>query len=348
MKIDSTEFGQTKDGKPVTEYKITNSSGSYISVLNFGAILKNIAVPDKNGKLTDVVLGYDNLADYESNPNYFGATIGRNANRIENGRFSLDGLDYQLALNDGHNNNHSGPDGYERRMWEASADEKSGSVTMRLISPDGDQGFPGELHVSVTYTLTEDNTVRIHFEGKALDDTIVNMTNHSYFNLNGEGTGSILMHSLEIAAEGYVPADEYSIPYGYVEPVEGTPFDFRKGKTIARDMDISADEQLGYANGYDHTFAIDGTGFRKAAWAAGELSGITLTVSTDQPGVQLYTGNYISGPKGKGGHEYHVRDGFALEAQHFPNSVNVLAFESPRVGAGERYSTTTCYTFGVI
>ena len=347
MKIESSSFGTTKDGSKVTAYTVTNSKGAYMTAIDYGAVLKNLGMPGKDGSIIDVVLGYDDVASYELNPPHFGATIGRNGNRIEGGAFSLDGTDYQLAKNENDRNNlHSGPDGYEFRMWEAAADEAAGSITFSLVSPDGDQGFPGEFRVSVTYTLTEDNGVEIVYRGVSDHTTVANMTNHSYFNLNGHDSGLIMKHKLQIAAEGYVPVDEYAIPYGTVESVEGTPFDFRTAKEIERDAFIE-DEQLAHTGGFDHNFALDGSGFRKVAHAEGDVSGITMDVYTDLPGVQFYAGNAISGPVGKGGCDYQKHSGFCLETQYFPNSVNVLAFESPKLQEGEEYSTKTCYVFGI-
>ena len=217
MKIERSLFGRDRDGRDVSAYTITNSKGASITVIDFGAILQSIKVPDQNGKLTDVALGYDEASAYEINRPHFGATIGRNGNRIEGGSFSLDGVDYQLLKNENDRNNlHSGPDGYEFRMWESEADPEKGSVTFSLLSPDGDQGFPGEFRVSVTYTLTEDNAVRIRYEGSCDRTTVANMTNHSYFNLNGHDSGSIMGHVLQINADEFVPVDEYSIPYGIV------------------------------------------------------------------------------------------------------------------------------------
>ena len=347
MKVESSDFGKTHDGQKITAYKISNSKGSYITVLDFGAILKDVVVPDKEGRLTDVALGYDRAEDYEVNACYFGATIGRCGNRIEGGNFSIGGKDYHLQINEnGRNSLHSGPDGYEKRLWSASVNETNGCVSFSLVSPDGDQGFPGEFHVTVTYMLTEENKVKIHYEGSADQATVVNMTNHSYFNLNGAGEGTIMEHLLQIDADGYTPVDEYSIPYGTVEPVEGTPFDFRTAKPIARDAYVE-NEQLRHGGGYDHNFALNGSGLRKVAAAVSTKTGITMSVMTDQPGMQFYAGNFIKDEQGKNGKVYRVREGFALESQHFPNSVNVLAFESPKLEAGERYSTTTCYTFGI-
>jgi len=347
MKIESSSFGTTKDGSPVTAYRITNSKGAYITLIDYGAVLKDVCVPDKNGKLIDVALGYDNVAAYEVNPPHFGATIGRNGNRIEGGSFSLDGTDYQLALNEkGRNNLHSGPDGYEFRMWEAALNEANGCVTFSIVSPDGDQGFPGTFKVAVTYMLTEENKVKIHYEGVCDRTTVANMTNHSYFNLNGHDAGTIMNHTLQIHADGYVPVDENSIPYGTVDSVEGTPFDFREGKTIGQDA-AAEDDQLAHTGGYDHNFALNGSGLRNVATAVGDKSGISMQVMTDLPGMQFYAGNFISGPAGKGGVTYKPHEGFALETQYFPNSINVLAFESPKLQQGAPYSTTTCYTFGI-
>lgn len=347
MNITVKPFGTTKKGEQVTAYTITNAKGDSITALDYGAVLQSVIVPDKKGALIDVALGYDNVASYEENPPHFGATIGRNGNRIEGARFDLDGTEYQLALNEnGRNNLHSGPDGYEFRMWKATSDPSAGKVAFSLQSPDGDQGFPGNFQVTVTYTLTEDDQVRIHYEGVSDENTVVNMTNHSYFNLNGHNAGSVMNHRLQIDASGYVPVDEYSIPYGTVEKVEGTPFDFRNPKMIGLDAGVE-NEQLAHTGGYDHNFALDGTGFRKAAFAEGDVSGITMTVSTDLPGMQFYAGNFIDGPVGKGGAVYGPHDGFALETQYFPNAINVLAFESPKLEAGAAYSTMTCYAFGI-
>ena len=349
MEIHSRNFGVTGDGREVTAYTITNSTGAYITVLDFGAVLQAVGMPDRNGTIIDVALGYDDMPSYEKNPPHFGATIGRFGNRIEGGLFTLDGTEYQLVCNENNRNNslHSGPNGYEFRLWDAEAREDSDSVTFYLVSPDGDQGFPGEFKVAVSYTLTEDNRVKIHYEGITDATTIVNMTNHSYFNLNGHDAGTILDHMLKISADGYVPIDEYAIPYGIVSPVEGTPFDFRQPKRIGEEIDADH-EQIHHGDGYDHNFALNGEGMRDVVTAVGDQSGIRMTVSTDLPGVQFYAGNHIGGPAGKGGHTYGVREGFALETQYFPNCVNVLAVKSPKLDAGDSYSTTTCYTFDIV
>lgn len=348
MRIEQYGFGTTKSGEEVTAYKIINRSGSSITVIDFGAILESIVVPDAEGNFRDVALGYDNIASYELNPPYFGSTIGRNGNRIEGGTFCINGKDYKLACNEnGKNNLHSGPDGYEHRMWKGEADEEKGCVSFSIFSPAGDQGFPGNFKITVTYTLTEENAVEIHYEGVSDADTVANLTNHSYFNLDGHDAGSIMDHELLVHAEGYTPVDEYSIPYGIVESVEGTPFDFRQFKPIKQDAEC-VNEQLAHTGGYDHNFCLDGEGMKTAAELVSKKSGILMVVMTDQPGIQFYAGNGIGGPAGKGGVVYGKYAGLALETQHFPNSINVLAFESPKLEAGETYSTTTCYKFSTI
>ena len=347
MQIEKSLFGKTSSGEDVHLYRIRNSKGGYAGVIDYGAVLTELVVPDAEGNLKDVVLGYDSFEPYEDNIPSFGATIGRVANRIENGAFNIGGTDYELTLNEkGRNSLHSGPNGYQKRMWSASADEDAGSVTFSLVSPDGDQGFPGEFRVEVTYTFDEEMGLEITYSGVSDADTVVNMTNHSYFNLDGQDSGSILEHTLMIEADAYTPSDEHQIPIGTVEDVEGTPFDFREMKPIGRDI-FAEDEQLAMADGFDHNFALRGSGMRHAATALASRSGILMEVYTDQPGIQFYAGNHLKGPAGKGGVEYRPRDGFALETQHFPNSVNVLAFESPKIDAGERYYTKTRYAFSV-
>lgn len=347
MEIEKQSFGVTSKGEQVTLYTLSNPNGMSVGLIDYGAIVQSICVPAGEGKVLDVVLGYEKVADYEVNPPHFGATIGRNGNRIEGGSFNLDGVNYELSLNEnGRNNLHSGPDGYEFRMWNAAVSEEDNSVCFSILSPDGDQGFPGNFNVSVTYRLTDDNTLEIVYDGISDETTVANMTNHSYFNLNGHHSGSIMKHFLQIDADGYVPVDEYSIPYGTVEPVDGTVFDFREGKEIGTDAD-SENEQLAHTGGYDHNYALNGEGMRKIAFACGDISGVTMEVESDLPGVQFYAGNFISGEGGKDGIPYGVHEGFCLETQYFPNAVNVLAFESPKIEAGEKYHTVTRYHFGI-
>ena len=347
MSIEKKDFGFTREGKKISSYTISNAQGGSVTVLDFGAVLKNVYVPDREGKLTDVVLGYDDLAHYEVNGPCFGATIGRSGNRIAGASFVLDGCEYHLAKNENENNLHSGPFGFHFRPWMAEVKEENNAVSFLLDSPDGDQGYPGNFLAKVTYTLTDDNAVDIHYEGTADAKTVVNMTNHSYWNLNGEGSGSILDQYLEIEADGFTPVNEKLIPIGMIQAVEGTPFDFRHLKTIGQDA-AATSVQLEYGNGYDHNFAVIGTGYRKAAYAVSDKSGITLTVMTDQPGMQFYAGNSIGTEEGKGGKTYHSNEGFALETQHFPNSVNTPEFESPVLNANEKYDTRTTYILGLL
>lgn len=336
----------TKDGKEVHKYFIANEQGANLEVIDYGAILVSVCVPDNTGLLRDVVLGYDRLEDYEENPNFFGATIGRSCNRIANGRFEINSVTYQMDQNENENNLHSGKNGFEKRIW--NVDEADGDhVVFSLLSPDGDEGFPGEFKISVTYTLTEENEVKIHYSGICDKDTVANMTNHSYFNLGGHDSGLVLDQILQINADSFTPvADSKSIPTGEIAPVKGTPMDFTDEKPIGRDMEADF-EQLVLTGGYDHNYVLNnqnGT-VRLAAKAKCEESGIGLEVYTDTPGVQFYAGNFISGSAGKDGVSYEPRTGFCLETQYYPNSINEPGFPSPILKKGDRYETTTIYHF---
>lgn len=346
MAVEKTVFGFTKDGKEVHKYFIANESGASIEVLDFGAILYSVCVPDKEGLLRDVVLGFDRVEDYETSGTFFGATVGRSGNRIANASFSMNGVVYQMEKNENENNLHSGSNGFERRMWEVSEAEND-HITFALISPDGDQGFPGEFKVSVTYTLTEENEVKIHYEGSCDQDTVANMTNHSYFNLGGHDSGSMLGQLLWLNADAFTPViDTKSIPTGEIAPVAGTPMDFTTEKAIGKDIDADYD-QLNFTGGYDHNFVLnqqDGS-VRLVAKAKSEESGIGMEVYTDAPGVQFYAGNFLAGEIGKEGVKYEKRNGFCLETQYYPNSVNEPSFPSPVLKKGEKYDTTTIYRF---
>lgn len=336
----------TKDGKEVHKYFIANEQGANLEVIDYGAILVSVCVPDNTGLLRDVVLGYDRLEDYEENPNFFGATIGRSCNRIANGRFEINSVTYQMDQNENENNLHSGKNGFEKRIW--NVDEADGDhVVFSLLSPDGDEGFPGEFKISVTYTLTEENEVKIHYSGICDKDTVANMTNHSYFNLGGHDSGLVLDQILQINADSFTPvADSKSIPTGEIAPVKGTPMDFTDEKPIGRDMEADF-EQLVFTGGYDQNYVLNnqnGT-VRLAAKAKCEESGIGLEVYTDTPGVQFYAGNFISGSAGKDGVSYEPRTGFCLETQYYPNSINEPGFPSPILKKGDRYETTTIYHF---
>ena len=352
MGIKKEPFGKGLDNQDVFLYEISNEAGMTIAVSDFGATLVKILVPDKNGKLRDVALGYDHVEGYYDNSCHFGAVIGRNGNRIGGARFTLNGKEYQLAVNDNKNNLHSGPDWYRTRVWEVKKiDQEKNAVSFGLYSPDMDQGFPGNLTVQVTYTLTEDNEIQIHYEGTADQDTIVNMTNHSYFNLAGHDGGreALLDHKVQILAPEYTPvSDSEAIPTGEIAPVAGTPMDFQELKKIGQDLE-SDFEQLKFGGGYDHNYALirKKGSMRKAAAAEYEESGIVMEVYTDLPGMQFYIGNFIDNEKGKNGCIYEKRSGFCMETQYYPDACNQNSFESSVLKAGDKYDTTTVYKFSV-
>ena len=343
-------FGTLPSGEEVQIYHLENKSGAFAEVLQFGAILVKLCVPDRDGRLTDVVLGYDDLAGYEVNGCFFGATIGRSGNRIAQSRFTLDGKEIVLTPNEGANNLHSGPDGFEKKMWTAlEISEDKNAVTFSRISPDGENGFPGEFNVSVTYEMTEENELRIVYGGVCDQTTIANMTNHSYFNLAGEGSGSAMDQYLTIHAEQYTPVGEGSIPLGENAAVEGTPMDFRKAHKIGDEIEADF-EQLRITGGYDHNYVTDGynkASIREIAEAWSEKTGIQMNVLTDCPCVQFYAANFVDQEHGKNGHVYNKREAFCLETQVEPNAVNVENFHSPILEAGERYYSETIYRFSV-
>nr|WP_294659310.1 aldose epimerase family protein [uncultured Blautia sp.] len=342
-------FGNLPSGEEAHIYHIENAAGAYIEVSQYGAILVKVCVPDKDGRLTDVVLGYDDLESYFVNGCFFGACIGRSGNRIADSRFMLDGTEIKLTPNEGKNNLHSGPNGFEKKLWNASAVEGKNAVTFSRISPDGENGYPGEFEVSVTYELTEENAVRIVYSGVSDKTTIANMTNHSYFNLNGEGSGTAMDQYLIIHAQEYTPVREDSIPLGENASVEGTPMDFRIAKQIGRDIEADF-EQLKFTGGFDHNYVTDGynkASIREIASAWSEKSGIQMDVLTDCPCVQFYAANFVEDEHGKNGHVYNKREAFCLETQVEPNAVNVENFHSPVLEAGEKYYSETVYRFSV-
>lgn len=338
-------FGKTTDGKEVYKYWIENSKGMKAGVINYGAILVNLFAPDKNGNMDDVVLGYDTLEEYVENGNFFGATVGPNANRIGGAGFDLDGVHYQLEVNDGANNLHShSTQGYHTRVWEAK--EEQGSVTFFLEDADGNMGFPGNKKVWVTYTLTEDNELKIHYRAQSDKNTIINMTNHSYFNLKGHDKGTIYDHILKLEASHYTPIVMGAIPTGEIAAVEGTPFDFTKGKRVGEEIDAD-NEQLKMTNGYDHNWVIDGAdgSLRKFADVTEPVSGRHMEVFTDLPGVQIYAGNGMSRQKAKGNSSYDFRGGICLETQYYPDTANKPEFPSAVYGPDREYDSTTIYKF---
>ncbi len=345
MLITKKDFGRTKKGENASLYTLTNKAGMKAVVSDFGAVLVSLFVPDKNGDLKDVVWGYDKVSGYENNGVYLGSTIGRNSNRIGKSKYNLNGKEYTLDKNDGQNNLHGGFDGYNARLWSANTDEINNSVKFMLDSPDMDQGFPGNAKISVTYTLTDDNAIKISYEASADKDTIFNMTNHSYFNLDGESSDSVLEHQVLINADAFTEADAESIPTGKIIDVTDTPMDFRNYRVIGKDID-SDYEPLKFGAGYDHNWVLNKTEGAVAKMRSLN-SGITMEVYTDLPGMQLYTGNFLAGEEGKNGKKYARRSAACFETQYFPDAVNHENFQSPIFSAGDKYKTETIYKFTV-
>ncbi len=349
MAITKELFGKTRDGKEVYAYTITNKNNMSITVMTFGAILKNVMVPDKKGKVDDVVLGYDKLWMYFKNGSCFGATIGPIANRTENGRFSIGKNVYQLPVNDRKVNNlHTDlVNGFHKRVWDAT--EGKNAVTFSLTKKDGDMGHPGVMKVSVTYALTDKNEIKIHYHADTNKKTVINMTNHSYFNLSGAKSDNIEHTILKINASNYTPVRKDAIPTGEIASVKGNEFDFTKPKAIGKDIGKKTNEQIKICGGYDHNFCIDGYKpdgkLRLAAVATDNKSGRTLETYTDLPGVQFYAGNFIGENTGKQGYKNCKRKGFCLETQYYPNSANEKNFENPVFDSKKPYDTTTVYKF---
>lgn len=339
-------FGTTKDGKEIYLYTLQNENGMKAQVMNYGAILVNLLVPDKSGKIEDVCLGYDSLEEYFVNGCFFGATIGPNGNRIADAKFSIDGTIYELAVNDGVNNLHSDEQlGFHKKVWEAKEDGDN-KVVFYLSSPDGEMGFPGNKKVTVTYSLTENNELIINYYGSSDKKTVLNMTNHTYFNLAGHQNGSIENHILTLHASSYTPVRGGLIPTGEIAPVKGTVMDFTQAKTIGKEIDAS-DEQLQMGGGYDHNWVLDNYNGRlqEIAVVQDPVTGRTMKVFTDLPGVQFYAGNAIETHAGKKGATYEKRSGLCLETQDYPNAVNEPTFPSPIYGEGKDFVSTTIYQF---
>lgn len=337
-------FGLNHSGEAATLYTFENKNGMVMEVTDFGATLYSLQVPHQGRKL-DVVLGYDAPAGYEGPAGtFFGATVGRNANRIAGGKFTLDGKTYQLDVNNGPNNLHSGLDFWSFRIWQVKETTEN-AITFFLHSPDGDQGYPGAVDVEVTYTLTEENAVRIRYLALPQEQTLINLTNHSYFNLNGHDSGTILDHSVWLDADHFTRADAVSIPTGEITPVAGTPMDFRTPKTVGRDIDMDY-EALNFGMGYDHNWCLNNGGaFAKIATLTGDKTGLVMDVYTDLPGVQIYTGNFIDNEPGKLGVVYPRRAGICFETQFYPDSVNHPNFPSPIFQAGEVFESITEFIF---
>jgi aldose 1-epimerase len=352
LEIRKDPFGTTPDGKKVDVYTFSNGRIT-ISMLTWGATLQRIETPDRRGRVKNISLGFDNLPDYAALSPYFGATIGRYGNRIAKGKFSIDGTSYQIPINNGENALHGGTTGFDKRVWSGRTVQtsKAVGVAFSYVSPDGEMGFPGELTTTVTYTLDREDNLRIDYHATVKGKpTIVNLTNHVYFNLAGEGSGPIDRHVLELAATKYTPVDAGLIPTGELAPVAGTPFDFTKPTAIgARIRDDHP--QLVIGRGYDHNFVLsskigsDGLRFAARFWEPED--GRTVTVHTDQPGAQFYSGNFLDGTfRGIGHKAYRQGDAFAFETQHFPDSPNQPNFPSTVLRPGQTYKTSTVYTFG--
>ncbi|MEU9097875.1 aldose epimerase family protein [Streptomyces sp. NPDC048361] len=342
-------FGTLADGTAVDVWTVTGG-GTRLQILSYGGVVHRLEVPDRNGHLANIALGFDNLADYVAKSPYFGGLIGRYGNRIAAGRFTLDGHTYQLPLNDGANSLHGGTQGFDKRMWQVEPFTRGGDAGLVLtrVSPDGEMGYPGTLKVRVTYTVTARGDWRIDYAATTDRPTVVNLTSHTYFNLAGEGSGSIESHTLELAAARYTPVDAGLIPTGELARVAGTPFDFRRAKPIGRDLRRGG-EQLVYAKGYDHNWVLDkgiSTTPGHALTLTDPPSGRVMRMYTTEPGLQFYSGNFLDSTLvGTAGHAYRQGDALALETQHFPDSPNHPAFPSTVLRPGTTYRTSTVHSF---
>jgi len=345
----SASFGKTADGTEAQLFTLTNASGAKATITNYAGTLVSLMMPDKDGKMGDVVLGFDDVTGYtgpafrKANP-YIGALIGRYGNRIKNGKFTIDGKTYQVGVNNGPNSLHGGKVGYDQKIWDAQpgTSPEGQTLTLKYLSKDGEEGYPGNLQITVVYTLTDNNALKIDYTATTDKATPINLTNHAYFNLSHGVSKDILAHEVTLPADRYTVVDANLIPTGELKPVKGTPFDFTTphaiGKRIAQ-----------VAGGYDHNWVLNGgEGQHSAATVYDPASGRTMEVTTDQPGIQFYTGNFLDGSlKGKGGTVYGKHGGFCLETQHFPDSPNQPKFPNTVLKPGETYHTTSTYTFGV-
>jgi aldose 1-epimerase len=348
-RITKEPFGTTADGTTVDLYTLTNANGCEVTITNYGGIVVSLRVPDREGNLSDVVLGFDSFESYLGSHPHFGALVGRYGNRIGKAKFTLDGVEYTLAANNGENHLHGGLVGYDKVVWEAEVVEDDDGPALRLeyLSPDMDEGYPGSLSMEVLYRLTDDNDLRIDYRATTDKKTVVNLTHHSYFNLENGGASAVLGHELMIVADRFTPVDEGLIPTGELRSVEGTPMDFRQPVAIGARID-QEDEQLVYGRGYDHNWVLnnqDGT-LALAARVYEPVTGRVIEVYTTEPGLQFYAGNFLDGSQvGKGGVAYEHRSGFCLETQHFPDSPNRPEFPSTVLEPGEVYTQKTIYKF---
>lgn len=341
-------FGKTNDGTAIDIYTLTNAKGMEARIMTYGGIVVSLKTPDRNGKLDDVVLGFDTLDPYLKSHPFFGALVGRYGNRIAKGKFAIDGKEYKLLVNNGENHLHGGALGFDKKVWKAKSGTSAEGPTLELkyTSADMEEGYPGKLDVTVVYTLTNDNGLKIEYTAKTDKPTHVNLTNHSYFNLAGAGNGDILNHEMMINADNSTKVDQGLIPTGEIVSIKGTALDFTTPKKIGERID-SSEEQLQYGLGYDHNYVINGGGksLTLAARVSEPTTGRVMEVLTTEPGVQFYTGNHLTGLAGKGGKTYAKRNGFCLETQHYPDSPNKPNFPTTLLKPGQTYHTTTIYKF---
>lgn len=349
MRMDKESFGRLPDGREATLFTFTNRQGASVSITDFGGILVSLKVPNRTNDLTDVLLGYDNVSGYFPNCGYMGALIGRVGNRINRGLCHVAGNLLQLAKNDNGNHLHGGDEGFDSKLWTPDPDATAGSLALSYTSPDGEENYPGTLKVKVTYGFSEDNSLSIRYEAESSRDTLCNLTNHAYFNLSGEGSGDILDHTIRIAADRYTVVDAGCIPTGELQPVDGTCFDLRRPLRIGDGLKHEdTDPQMICGKGYDHNFCLNGAGLRQVAELFSPATGIAMTVDTDQPGVQFYSGNKLKGiHPGKSGRAYGPREGLCLETQNYPDAINHTNFPNAVLKAGQLYQTTTIYRFEV-
>jgi aldose 1-epimerase len=349
-RIDKRAFGKLDDGTTVDIYTLKNGKGLQVEITNYGGAVVSIRTPDRRGRMSDIALGYDDLRGYLADTAYFGALIGRYANRIAQAKFTLNGTEYQLAKNNGPNHLHGGVRGFNKVVWQAREMTHTDGVALELtyLSKDKEEGYPGNLAVTATYVLSDANELRVEYTATTDKETVVNLTHHSYFNLAGSGVGDVLRHEVKINADRFTPVDETLIPTGELKAVKDTPFDFSRETAIGSRIN-QADNQLVLGKGYDHNFVLNKTGqeLSLAATVYEPASGRALEMWTTEPGMQLYTGNFLDGVRGKSGKVYNRRGGFCLEAQHFPDSPNQPAFPSTALKPGERYTQTTVYKFMV-
>ncbi len=352
LRVPKMLFGTLDDGRAAELYTLSNASGMSVGVMTLGAAITSLTVPDRDGVQDDVVLGFDNPQSYLSEPGYIGVVLGRFANRIAGGRFELDGTVYELLVNNGPNHLHGGLIGFDKRIWNAEpvAGEGWSGVDLTLVSEDGDQGYPGTLTVRVEYRLDDENRLMVTYIATTDAPTVVNLSQHSYFNLEGHASGDVLGHELRINADRYTPIDDTGVPTGAIVAVEGTPLDFRTAKPIGRDIE-SDFEQIVRGSGFDHNLVLNGDplpgSMVETAFVRAPVSGRTMRVLTDKPGVQFYSANFLKGQRGKGGVTYERREGLCLETQLFPDSPNKPDFPSARLNPGETYRYSTAFEFGI-